>query len=99
VLYTAAMARSCIAQLGLVLALVFAQALYTGHESLQHNSVQVDCQICLQASLGGDAPPTCHTADYFAGNDQPRTIERTLPTVITSHPVPPPARAPPVSLI
>ena len=86
-------------QLALVLALVFAQTLYTGHENLHQNSGQVDCQICIQASFGEAMLPTAHTADYFAGCNQPRTIEKNLPAFITSHPVSPPTRAPPVPLI
>lgn len=92
------MARSWLMRYGLILALVFAQTLYAGHNNLHQNTDFADCQICLQSSSGGAALPVAHVAVTPTDWGRPQSAEYTSRSSISSYPDSHPTRAPPVSL-
>ena len=89
------MCISMLARYALVAALVFSQALYAGHGISHDAGSQSDCQICLQASNSGAAPPAGGINAFIDSYALPRIKPGFTAHYSYSFPNSNPSRAPP----
>ncbi len=96
--YTIAMQCKWLPRFGLILALVFAQAVYAGH-NMQHMGAasSADCSVCLHASAQNDVLPTASINIYSNYAAHIHECKSQLTDVPSKTNYSPPSRAPPVS--